>query len=247
MEENHLSHLLPPPSAIFSVSVVNKVVNPESAELSCLKFGERKARIALAGHRNKDNENKIFCLLLNGTSVLTHSPGCSFGHLLLLPAGKWMTFLGNFNVWEVCKHKVPLLLACGVWDRFQSGFPGDLSPQKSGGWCGQCKDFIPCLLKLLSKYLKCITSSKCPTSTLLKRDYRSPEQMQTLTFHLSKIKLVTPMLHVQWQKLIVVVPSSPLPFADTAGNFRCLYSGSDTVLFHFFFTLFNMSSMSLAA
>lgn len=73
----------------------------------------KEPRIALAGSSIKDNENQIFCLLLNWCPVLTHSPWHSFGNLLLLTAGKWMTFRGNFNVWEVCKHKVPF--APSLW------------------------------------------------------------------------------------------------------------------------------------
>lgn len=207
----------------------------KAMELSCWDLCERKARIVLAGQRNEDNENQILCLLLKWSPVLTHSPGCLFGNLFYCQLVNEWSSLAILTYASSASTRYPLVLACGVWDRFQSGFPGDLNLQKSGGWCEQCQDFIPCLPKSMSKYPKWITSSKCPTSTLHKRNYTWPEQMQALIFHLSKIKGVTPLLHVQGEKLVLVVPSSPLPFADIAGNFRCLHSGSDTALFHFFF------------
>lgn len=56
---------------------------------------------------SEDSGNSIFLLLLNWRPMLTHSPGCSFGNLLLLPAGRWMSSLVNFSVRQECEHKAP--------------------------------------------------------------------------------------------------------------------------------------------
>lgn len=138
-----------------------------------------------------------------------------------------------------------LLLACRVWGRFHSGFPGDLSPQE---WAEVDVSDVTTLF--LSSQRRCPMGSHLQ-SGLPPRWTRGTTGDLCRCRHLSsrclKSEGTTSMLHVQGEKLVLVVPSSPLSFAHMAGNFRCLHSGPDTVFFHRFAELFNMSLMSLAA
>lgn len=93
--------------------------------------------------------------------------------------------------------KYPLLLGCGVWDKFQSGFPGDLSPQKNGGWCEQCKDFIPCPPQLDCLHTWNVShpqSALPPPST--RESLGHLGKCRHLRSTCLKSKRVTPMLHV---------------------------------------------------
>lgn len=116
--------------------------------------------------------------------------------------------------------KYPLLLACGVWGRFQAGFP--VSPRRVEADVNNIRilffaSWSRCLNAWNVSHSQSALPPPCTRETI-----GHLRKCRCLSSTCLKSKKLTPMLHFQWEKLVLVVPWSPLPFADTAGNFRCL-------------------------
>lgn len=98
------------PSSIirsFFCLLWRKLLIFKEVESSSLDLIETQSRIVVAGQRKWGQQKLNYLFAAELKPMQTHSPGCSFGTLLLLPAGKCIISLGNFSIQKECKHKAP--------------------------------------------------------------------------------------------------------------------------------------------